>query len=128
MKKFKTNKNRTEFKKEQVNNNVIAFRLSERFLLPLLHEVADVAQMSMASSAQAIVRDFLVEYNKKTLKLSEEAKALNLPEPPPIEPFINSTDFRLQCGALLRESKACELKSDLEPPHNAEQMEVVSND
>lgn len=127
LKHNKINKKTSQLKKERVNN-VIAFRLSERFLLPLLKEIADVAQISTASAAQAIVNDFLIEYKRKTLKASEEAKALNLPEPSPLEPFINSNNSSLQCGILFRKLKAEELKEQLEKSKNAEQMEVVSHD
>ena len=127
LKNNKTNKKTSLLKKEQVNN-VISFRLSERFLLPLLNEIADVAQISRNSAAQAIVRDFLIESNKKTLKSSEEAKALNLPEPSLLEPFINSNNFSLQCGISVRKLKAKELKEEFEKNKCAEQTEVVSND
>lgn len=39
MKNFKSNKdskNKVQLKKEQANKNIIAFRLNERFLIPIL--------------------------------------------------------------------------------------------
>ena len=77
MKNFKSNKdskNKVQLKKEQANKNIIAFRLNERFLIPILDQIADVAKLSRTCAAQEIVKDFLVKYNRKTKKASERAK------------------------------------------------------
>ena len=128
MKNFKSNKKvvekKNELKKEQAKSNIIAFRLNERFLIPTLDKVAEVANLSRTCAAQEIVKDFLVKYNRKTIKASETAKELNLPEPSPLEPFIDSYKVELQIAAYFRQKKSKQLLEELSQTDS----EVVSND
>ena len=109
----------------QENNNIIAFRLGKKSLIPLLDKVADVANISRTQAAKIILIDFLIDflidYRERSLKESDKNKELNLPEPSPLEPFINTHSTKMYCGILFREAKANKLKEDLAKTKNSEE-------
>lgn len=83
-----------------------------------------MANLSRTCAAQEIVKDFLVKYNRKTKNASERAKELNLPEPSPLEAFVDSYSMKLQIAAYLRQKKSKQLLEELSHTDS----EVVSND
>lgn len=127
MQKFKNNKvieNKNELKKEQANSNIIAFRLSEQILIPILDQIANAANLSRTCAAQEILKDFLVKYNRKNKKDLEKAAKLNRPEPVPLDPFINSYSMKLQFAAYFRAKEAGKLLKEL----SQTDCEVASNE